>query len=223
MSLPACGGYASGVRGYDGADLSEYEAVITNSQSAEPELMRMGARRALTLHFGADPDLFSPRSYRPDVDCFCASRPSNASRLRHMVTAPRWTCPPFVAGSARRPRPRQSSSGRFSPADSVAGPASPPQPQHRAPCACGQPGFAMRLSELAAMGCCIVSGRSRGGGSSRIEKWSTRRCRRPSDANLPRRRTRRRDWARLRVDGCCRSTRAGHRATLVSFSRGTET
>jgi hypothetical protein len=104
MSLPAFGGYASGVRGYDGADLSEYDAVITNSRAVEPDLLRMGARRAHTLHFAADPDLFSPLGLDEDVDCFYYAYGSEQreAAIQHMVTAPSLESPThFVIAGAR--------------------------------------------------------------------------------------------------------------------------
>jgi spore maturation protein CgeB len=173
MSLPAYGGYASGVRGYDGADLSEYEAIITNSQSAEPELLRMGARRALTLHFGADPDLFAPLSVAQDVDGFCYAYGSEEreAAIRHMVTAPSLDLPArFVVAGARL----HVDLGRAEFVGPVltsglrrwAGRARINLNIVRRPHAVHRASSCMRLFELAAMGCCIVSNPIAG-----IEEW----------------------------------------------------
>ena len=40
---------------YHGADLSEYDLVLSNSQGAVDELLAFGARRAEVLWWGADP------------------------------------------------------------------------------------------------------------------------------------------------------------------------
>ena len=173
MSLPAFGGYASGVRGYDGADLSEYDAVITNSRSAEPELVRMGARRALTLHFGADPELFSPLHVAQDVDGFCYAFGSEQREeaIRHMVTVPSRELPGrFVVAGARL----SVDLGRAEFVGPVltsalrrwAGRARLNLNIVRRPHAVYRASSCMRLFELAAMGCCIVSNPIAG-----IEEW----------------------------------------------------
>jgi hypothetical protein len=164
MSLPTFGGYASGVRGYDGADLSEYEAVITNSEAVEPELLRLGARRALTLHFAADPDLFSPLPVPQDVDAFCYAygAEEREAAIRHMVTTPSLELPGrFVVAGARL----GVDLGRAE----FVGPVFTSRLRHwagrsrlnlnivRRPHAVYRASSCMRLFELAAMGCCIVS------------------------------------------------------------------
>lgn len=45
---------------YEGADPSEYDAFIINSKGAVDEVRRLGARKIYTVHFGADPSVFSP-------------------------------------------------------------------------------------------------------------------------------------------------------------------
>jgi glycosyltransferase involved in cell wall biosynthesis len=173
MSLPAFGGYASGVRGYDGADLSEYDGVITNSRSAEPELLRMGARRALTLHFGADPDLFSPLRVAQDVDCFCYAYGSEQreAAIRHMVSVPSGEIPArFVVAGARL----AVDLGRAEFIGPVftsglrrwAGRARLNLNIVRRPHATYRASSCMRLFELAAMACCVVSNPIAG-----IEEW----------------------------------------------------
>jgi hypothetical protein len=173
MSLPTFGGYASGVRGYDGADMSEYEAVITNSEAVAPELLRMGARRALTLHFAADPDLFAPLTTSPDVDAFCYAygAEQREDAIRHMVTEPSRALPGrFVVAGARL----DVDLGRAE----FVGPVLTSRLRHwaarsrlnlnivRRPHATYRGSSCMRLFELAAMGCCIVSNQIDG-----IETW----------------------------------------------------
>jgi spore maturation protein CgeB len=60
MSLPEYGGMDTGFNIYHGADLSEYDLVLSNSEGGIPRLLEMGARRADHLFWGADPELFKP-------------------------------------------------------------------------------------------------------------------------------------------------------------------
>ena len=68
-SLPEFSGFASGFRIYQGSDMSEYTAVISNSKGSEEALSRLGARAVHTVYYAADPDLFSPIAVdRQDID-----------------------------------------------------------------------------------------------------------------------------------------------------------
>src|SRR5579859_4024976 len=69
-SLPGFSGFQSGFKIYSGADLSEYDGFISNSQGGTERLMEMGARRVHVLYYGADPDLFSPLDVPQDIDVF---------------------------------------------------------------------------------------------------------------------------------------------------------
>jgi hypothetical protein len=69
-SLPRHNGFASGFRIYDGADLAEFDAVLCNSEGAGDELRALGARRVHTLHYAADPQLYSPVAVAEDIDVF---------------------------------------------------------------------------------------------------------------------------------------------------------
>ncbi len=59
-SLPNMKGFASGFRIYQGADVSEYTAFISNSKGGEALLKQLGVTHTHTLFYGADPDVFSP-------------------------------------------------------------------------------------------------------------------------------------------------------------------
>lgn len=59
-SLPNMSGFASGFRIYQGADLSEYAAFISNSKGGAEAIKALGANAVHTLYYGADPDVFSP-------------------------------------------------------------------------------------------------------------------------------------------------------------------
>ena len=166
MSLPAFGGYASGVRGYDGADLSEYDAVISNSKAAEEELKKLGARVARTLYFAADPDLFFPvEAEKQDIDIFFYAYGSEQreDEIRRMISEPSHELRDarFVVGGSRL----NVDLGRAE----FIGPLMPSEIRRyaarakinvniaRAPHATFYGSSCMRLFELAAMGCCIVT------------------------------------------------------------------
>ncbi len=166
MSLPVFGGYASGVRGYDGADLSEYDAVISNSKAAEEELKKLGAGVARTLYFAADPDVFSPvEAEKQDIDVFFYAYGSEQreDEIRRMIAEPSRELPDarFVVGGSRL----NVDLGRAE----FIGPVMPSEIRRyaarakinvniaRAPHATFYASSCMRLFELAAMGCCIVT------------------------------------------------------------------
>lgn len=67
-SLPNMQGFASGFRIYQGADLSEYAAFISNSTGGCALLEALGAKAAHAVWYGADPDVFSPLPVAQDID-----------------------------------------------------------------------------------------------------------------------------------------------------------
>ncbi|MBN1283807.1 MAG: hypothetical protein JXB47_00250, partial [Anaerolineae bacterium] len=71
-SLPGSQGFASGFRIYPGADLSEYDAFISNSKGGAETLRTMGARQVHTLYYGVDPAVYAPLpvSGPPAFDAF---------------------------------------------------------------------------------------------------------------------------------------------------------
>jgi spore maturation protein CgeB len=69
-SLPEFAGFASGFKIYQGADLTEYTGFISNSSGGIESLLKLGARRADVLYYGADPDVFAPVNVPQDVDVF---------------------------------------------------------------------------------------------------------------------------------------------------------
>lgn len=60
MSLPEFGGMDTGFNPYLGADPSEYDLMLSNSEGGLPRLLELGAKRAEHLFWGADPELFQP-------------------------------------------------------------------------------------------------------------------------------------------------------------------
>lgn len=69
-SLPSMKGFHSGFRIYQGADITEYTAFISNSTGGSKILEAMGAKAAHTLWYAADPQLYAPLDLPKDVDAF---------------------------------------------------------------------------------------------------------------------------------------------------------
>jgi spore maturation protein CgeB len=70
MSLPAFGGMDTGFNYYHGADPSEYDLVISNSEGGLEGLLELGARRAEAVFWGADPEFFSLQPVEKETDVF---------------------------------------------------------------------------------------------------------------------------------------------------------
>ena len=70
MSLPEYGGMDTGFNIYQGADPSEYDLFLSNSEGGLPRLRELGARRAEALFWGADPGLFAPQDVDKEHDVF---------------------------------------------------------------------------------------------------------------------------------------------------------
>jgi Glycosyl transferases group 1 len=70
MSLPEFGGMDTGFNYYHGADPSEYDLVISNSEGGLDRVRELGARRAEAVFWGADTELFAPRAVPKEVDVF---------------------------------------------------------------------------------------------------------------------------------------------------------
>lgn len=89
-SLPDASGFATGFRIYDGADLSEFDAVLCNSVGGAPALRALGARAVHVLHYGADPSLYAPRATSRDIDVFFYGHTAEyrAEWIRAMIERP---------------------------------------------------------------------------------------------------------------------------------------
>src|SRR4051794_20977701 len=70
MSLPEFGGMDTGFNYYHGADPSEYDLLVSNSEGGLDALRAMGARRAEAVFWGADPEFFTPHAVDKDYDVF---------------------------------------------------------------------------------------------------------------------------------------------------------
>jgi spore maturation protein CgeB len=70
MSLPEFGGMDTGFNYYHGADPSEYDLVVSNSEGGLERLRELGARRAEAVFWGADPELFRPLPVEKTADVY---------------------------------------------------------------------------------------------------------------------------------------------------------
>jgi len=70
MSLPEFGGMDTGFNWYHQSDPSEYDFLVSNSEGAAERLLDLGARRAETVFWGADPEFFAPRAVEKSMDVF---------------------------------------------------------------------------------------------------------------------------------------------------------
>jgi glycosyltransferase involved in cell wall biosynthesis len=70
MSLPEFGGMDTGFNPYQGADPSEYDLVVSNSEGGTERLLELGARRAEALYWAADPEFFAPQPVEKEADVF---------------------------------------------------------------------------------------------------------------------------------------------------------
>jgi len=70
MSLPEFGGMDTGFNPYHGADPSEYDFVLSNSEGGIPRLLQLGALRVEPLYWAADPEFFAPQPVEKEIDVF---------------------------------------------------------------------------------------------------------------------------------------------------------
>ena len=70
MSLPEFGGMDTGFNYYHGADPSEYDLVLSNSEGGLDRLLELGARRAEAVLWAADPEFFAPLPVEKEHDVF---------------------------------------------------------------------------------------------------------------------------------------------------------
>jgi hypothetical protein len=94
-SLPSFHGFGTGFRIYDDADLSEFDAVLCNSESAATSIRRMGARAVHVLHYAADPGVYRPLRRRQDLDVFFYGHTTEYRQqwLHAMLAAPSLAMP----------------------------------------------------------------------------------------------------------------------------------
>ncbi|MDX6474511.1 MAG: hypothetical protein QOH95_22, partial [Gaiellaceae bacterium] len=64
------GGMDTGFNWYHQSDPSEYDFLVSNSEGASERLLDLGARRAETVFWGADPEFFAPQAIEKSMDVF---------------------------------------------------------------------------------------------------------------------------------------------------------
>lgn len=71
-------------------DLGEYDAFIVNSEGVVDKLRKIGVSNVHVLHYGADPDLFSPIAIEKDIDVSFYGYGSNLREdaMLSMITRP---------------------------------------------------------------------------------------------------------------------------------------
>lgn len=103
VSLPSHQGFPRGFSIYPGADITEYDAVMTNSLGSVAEFKEMGAKEAEALFWAADPEIFRPVSvantdydvsfygygdaFREEAMTFALAEPSRKLTDRRFVIA----------------------------------------------------------------------------------------------------------------------------------------
>src|SRR3954453_1989464 len=70
MSLPEFSGMDTGFNYYHGADPSEYDLLLSNSEGGTARLLELGARRVETVFWAVDPELFAPQPVEKELDVF---------------------------------------------------------------------------------------------------------------------------------------------------------
>lgn len=173
-SLPGFSSSRLAFSWYAGADLSEYDALITNSEGAIPVLRNMSARNVHAVHFGVDPSVYCPVRTKKDVDVFFYGQGAEFREkwLDSMITRPSkalWESLFLVGGT-----PFKIDLGRARAIGDI--PISSWRRyccrskinlnvtrKHHAEIYCSS---ASRIFELASCGCCIVSNPING-----LDKW----------------------------------------------------
>ena len=90
-SLPNMKGFASGFRIYQGADVSDYTAFISNSKGGEALLNDLGVENTHTIFYAADPDVYTPIPVpAQDIDLlfYGHGREYRAEWIENMITQP---------------------------------------------------------------------------------------------------------------------------------------
>ena len=221
MSLPEFGGMDTGFNYYHGADPSEYDLVLSNSEGGLPRLLELGARRAEAVFWGADPEFFAPQPVAKEMDVFFYGYGDKFRRewTAAMVGEPSRAAPEidFALGGrdfrgdiGQRARDRRRAVQRLRARDLGGA----DQPQRDAPLArdacrsprpagrSSSPPRARRSSRIRTRGSSSGSSRAARSSSSRTRDAGARRPTASCSPTPPRRRR----WARGRASACSTST-----------------
>lgn len=168
-SLPKFGGISSSP--YVGADLSEFDAHITNSKGAIEDLRAMGAEKVFTIYYGADPEAFCPLVNELtdiDVSFYGVGSAFRESAMKYMIEAPSrvLTHRKFVLSSPQRTKPLGDAKLENIPYRELVSRSKINLNIVRQPHAETYASSSSRPFELAAMGACVVSNEYQG-----IQEW----------------------------------------------------
>ena len=150
MSLPEFGGMDTGFNYYHGADPSEYDLVVSNSEGGLSSLLELGAKRAEAVFWGADPEFFAPKPVEKLHDVFFYGYGDKFRRdwMAAMVGEPSRAAPElefalggrdFQGDTGRAWLDRRRPLQRVQPGDLGLA----DQPQHHAPLARDRPGLVL--------------------------------------------------------------------------------
>ncbi len=94
-SFPNFQGFATGFRIYQGADLAEFDAVLSPSKGGAETLSLMGARAVNVLYYAADPQIYQPLLLPQDIDIlfYGTTAEYRAEQLRAMIALPSQALP----------------------------------------------------------------------------------------------------------------------------------
>lgn len=173
-SLPGYSSARLASNWYEGADLTQYNGFITNSEGVIPILEGMGAHNVHALPFGVDPNIFLPIPAEQDIDVFFYGQGAQFRQdwINDMLISPSSTMPDSVfllgggpfkkeVGKVKRIVDMPISEwrkycGRSKINLNITR-------KHHAEVYCSS---TARIFELAALGCCIVSNPVYG-----LDKW----------------------------------------------------
>lgn len=87
---------------FNNVDLGEYDAFIVNSEGVVDKLKKKGASNVHVLHFGADPDLFSPIAVEKNIDVSFYGYGSDLREeaMLSMITRPSYRLKEVAFGTA---------------------------------------------------------------------------------------------------------------------------
>lgn len=94
--LPGYGGLFA-FSSYVGADLTEYDAFVSNSKGIIHELEEMGAHNVHAIYYGVDPSIYHPITIKQDIDVFFYGVGCNFREdwMTYMITIPSKTLMDF--------------------------------------------------------------------------------------------------------------------------------
>lgn len=168
-SLPKFGGISSSP--YVGADLSEFDAHITNSKGVVEDLREMGAEKVFTIYYGADPEAFCPLVDEPtdiDVAFYGVGSAFREAAMKYMIESPSrvLTHRTFVVSGPQKTKPLGRAVQENIPYRELVSRSRVNLNIVREPHAKTYASSSSRPFELAAMGACVVSNEYQG-----LQEW----------------------------------------------------